>query len=170
MLAFIDFRREYEWKNLEQSPDTFLSICLCTTEYFHSEVDTSISFHYYTFIRESLTFLLTTWNKCLFSCWNPIILEYFNWASSPNECLELDHDDSGTLAARISAWNYRLRNQTESKWYLNFFYCCWFCYFHYLFIVCKCCNFWFIDTNSGRFPPTVKDLTERKGLTELLIL
>ena len=110
MLAFIDFRREYEWKNLEQSPDTFLSICLCTTEYFHSEVDTSISFHYYTFIRESLTFLLTTWNKCLFSCWNPIILEYFNWASSPNECLELDHDSSGTLAARISAWNYRLRS------------------------------------------------------------
>ena len=164
------FEGEYEWKNLEQSPDTFVSFFLCTTEYFHSEVDTSISFHYYTFIRESLTFLLTTWNKCLFSCWNPIILEYFNWASSPNECLELDHDDSGTLAARIRAWNYRLRNQTESKWYLNFFYCCWFCYFHYLFIGCKCCNLWFIDTNSGRFPPTVKDLTERKGLTELLIL
>ena len=123
--------------------------------------------HFSLFVCAQLNIFI---QKSEFSCWNPIILEYFNWASSPNECLEFDHDDSGTLAARISAWNYRLRNQTESKWYLNFFYCCWFCYFHYLFIACKCCNLWFIDTNSGRFPPTVKDLTERKGLTELLIL
>ena len=31
------------------------------------------------------------------------MFEYFNWASSPNECLEPDRDDSGTLAARIGA-------------------------------------------------------------------